>query len=88
MLQINSFFIYSIFSEYFADASGMVLMRLGGDGENRGRPWPREREGPAAQQWEGFSFQITTPSASGNQNADGFRRRPVSSGRPNIRFMF
>ena len=25
--------------------------------ENRGRPWPREREGPDAKQWEGFSFQ-------------------------------
>ena len=25
--------------------------------ENRGRPWPREREGPATKSWEGFSFQ-------------------------------
>ena len=25
--------------------------------ENRGRPWPREREGAAPQEWEGFSFQ-------------------------------
>ena len=24
--------------------------------KNRGRPWPREREGPAPQEWEGFSF--------------------------------
>ena len=23
---------------------------------NRGRPWPREREGPATKEWEGFSF--------------------------------
>ena len=21
----------------------------------RGRPWPREREGPTAQRWEGFT---------------------------------
>jgi len=25
--------------------------------ENHGRPWPCEREGPAPQEWEGFSFQ-------------------------------
>ena len=25
--------------------------------KNHGRPWPCEREGPAAKRWEGFSFQ-------------------------------
>ncbi len=32
--------------------------------ENRGRPWPREREGPAPMAWEGWSeaevFQTST----------------------------
>ena len=31
--------------------------------ENRGRPWPREREGPAPKEWEGFSFQHPYPQA-------------------------
>ena len=29
--------------------------------ENPGRPWPGEREGPAATRWEGFSFQTPFP---------------------------
>ena len=32
--------------------------------ENPGRPWPGEREGPAAKRWEGFSFQTPFPSMS------------------------
>ena len=28
--------------------------------KNRGRPWPREREGPT--KWEGFSFSYHIPS--------------------------
>ena len=34
----------------------------GGGFENRGRPWPREWEGPALKAWEGFSFQNRYPS--------------------------
>ena len=34
--------------------------------ENRGRPWPREREGPT--KWEGFSFQNNNSALSNFNN--------------------
>ena len=39
----------------------------GGDGcQNRGRPWPREWEGPT--KWEGFSFDSRHPPTQETNN--------------------
>ena len=41
---------------HLSDQCRSQICQLSCIDRNRGRPWPREREGPIAVRWEGFSF--------------------------------